>query len=77
MIRAALILGGFAFILGVGHARAQVIPWFDHLPMVPFPQGSGGGPPPTGNALLLVNNVDNVLLVDGSDNLCLVSSTTC
>lgn len=77
MIRVALIIGGFAFILGVGHARAQVIPFFGHLPMVPYPQGTGSGPPPTGDSLLLVNGTDNLLLVDGTDNLCLASSTSC
>lgn len=38
---------------------------------------SGGGSPPAGGALLLVNNTDFVLLVNGTDHLCLASSSSC
>jgi hypothetical protein len=77
VIRAALILGVFTFILGAGHARAQVIPFFGHLPMVPYPQGTGSGPPPTGDALLLEAGAGNLLLEGGTDNLCLEGSSSC
>jgi hypothetical protein len=35
-----------AVVLTIAHvASAQVIPFFGHLPMVPYPQGTGSGPP--------------------------------
>ena len=57
-------------ILALGAATAAIADFYQ--PAI----GTGSGPPPTGDAVLMVDGASNVLNVSGS-NICMAATVSC